>query len=62
MGLKTIVDYRSKSEATAAPNKEISGANTYSLDPNAKTAQLAAGSIDDDENKSLLDLLKVYMN
>ena len=53
MRLKTIVDYRSKSEATAAPNKEISGANTYSLDPNAKTAQLAAGSIDDDENKSL---------
>lgn len=35
MGLKTIVDYRSKSEASAAPNKEIFGANTYSLDPNA---------------------------
>ena len=60
MRLKTRVDYRSKSEATAAPNKEISGANTYSLDPNAKTAQLAAGSIDDDENKSLLDLLKEH--
>ena len=60
MGLKTIVDYRSKSEATAAPDKEISGTNTYSLDPNAKTAQLAAGSIDDDENKSILDLLKEH--
>lgn len=60
MGLKTIVDYRSKSEASAAPNKEISDANTYSLDPNAKTAQLAAGSIDDDVNKSILDLLKEH--
>lgn len=60
MGLKTIVDYRSKSEASAAPNKEISDANTYSLDPYAKTAQLAAGSIDDDVNKSILDLLKEH--
>lgn len=60
MGLKTIVDYRSKSEASAAPNKEIFGANTYSLDPNAKTAQLAAGSINDDVNKSILDLLKEH--
>ena len=60
MGLKTIVDYRSKSEAIAAPNKEISGANTYSLDPNAKTAQLAAGYIDTDKNKSILDLLKEH--
>lgn len=59
MGLKTIVDYRSKSEASAAPNKEIFGANTYSLDPNAKTAQLAADSIDD-VNKSILDLLKEH--
>ena len=50
MGLKTIVDYRSKSEASAAPNKEIFGANTYSLDPNAKTAQLAAGSINDKDH------------
>ena len=60
MGLKTIVDYRSKSEASAAPDKEISGANTYSLDPNAKIAQLAAGSIDDNVNKSILDLLKEH--
>lgn len=60
MGLKTIVDYRSKSEATSAPNKEISGTSTYSLDPNARTAQLAAGSIDDSENKSILDLLKEH--
>lgn len=60
MGLKTIVDYRSKSEASDAPDKEISGTNTYSLDPNAKTAQLAAGSIDDDVNKSILDLLKEH--
>lgn len=60
MGLKTIVDYRSKSEASAAPNKEIFGVNTYSLDPNAKIAQLAAGSIDDDVNKSILDLLKEH--
>ncbi len=60
MGLKTIVDYRSKSEANAAPNKEIFGANTYSLDPNAKIAQLAAGSIDDAVNKSILDLLKEH--
>ncbi|MGO5387373.1 tyrosine-protein phosphatase [Catenibacterium mitsuokai] len=59
MGLKTIVDYRSKSEASAAPNKEISDANTYSLDPNAKIAQLAADSIDD-VNKSILDLLKEH--
>lgn len=59
MGLKTIVDYRSKSEASAAPNKEIFGANTYSLDPNAKIAQLAADSIDD-VNKSILDLLKEH--
>lgn len=59
MGLKTIVDYRSKSEASAAPNKEIFGANTYLLDPNAKTAQLAADSIDD-VNKSILDLLKEH--
>lgn len=60
MGLKTIVDYRSKSEASAAPDKEISDTNTYSLDPNAKTAQLAAGSIDTDKNKSILDLLKEH--
>lgn len=59
MGLKTIVDYRSKSEASAAPNKEIFGVNTYSLDPNAKIAQLAADSIDD-VNKSILDLLKEH--
>ena len=60
MELKTIVDYRSKSEASAAPDKEISGTNTYSLDPNAKTAQLAAGSVDDAVNKSILDLLKEH--
>ena len=59
MGLKIIVDYRSKSEASSAPNKKIFGTNTYSLDPNAKTAQLAAGSIDD-VNKSILDLLKEH--
>lgn len=59
MGLKTIVDYRSISEVALAPDKKIPGTNVYSLDPNAKIAQLAAGSLDKNNmNKSLLDLLK----
>ncbi|MDQ0151087.1 tyrosine-protein phosphatase [Eubacterium multiforme] len=60
LGIKTIVDFRSKAEANAAINKEIKGTKTYSLDPNAKVAQLAAGSVDDNnnKNKTTMELLK----
>lgn len=60
MHLKTIVDYRNENEANAAKNKKISGVTTYSLDPNAKIAQLASGSLDDENKKNIstLELLK----
>lgn len=60
MNLKTVIDFRSKSEIKSAKNKCIRNSNTYLLDPNAKIAQLAAGSIDDENksNRSTLELLK----
>lgn len=60
MGLKSIIDFRSEAEAEAAKNKSIQGTKTYHLDPHAKVAQLAAGSIDDKnkKNKTTIELLK----
>ncbi|CAM3622244.1 tyrosine-protein phosphatase [Erysipelothrix urinaevulpis] len=60
MELRTIVDFRSDLEARNFPNKLIPNTKTYSLDPNATTAQLAAGSVDVQEKKNMstIDLLK----
>lgn len=60
MNIRTVVDFRSKLEASNFPNILVGNSHTVSLDPNASTAQLAAGSLDVQEKKNMstIELLK----
>lgn len=51
LNLKTIVDFRSVSEADAAPDKMVPGTTTINLSPHAAVAALGSGNIVDDREK-----------
>lgn len=51
VGLKTIVDFRSKKEVESAPDAKIKGVQEINLSPNAEVANLASGNIVDDKKK-----------
>jgi len=50
-GIKTIVDFRGKSEVEKAPDVKIAGAQEINLSPNAEVANIASGNIVDDKKK-----------
>lgn len=58
MRLASIVDYRSNGERKLYPNKNISTAKTYCLNPNSEVAEAAAKAMQDIQAKSTIDLLK----